>query len=87
MMDAKTFLAEIIDHFANSEETPGDWWAPTEDHTSYCLDHKSKDGTKFWIDLDKDGTITLVWKPCGQESSGVMQFHAHPAVLSWKVHE
>ncbi len=76
MMDAKALLAEIIDHFASSEETPGDWWAPAEDHSSYNLQHDSKDGTRFWIDLDKDGTITLVWRPCGRESADVMQFYA-----------
>ncbi len=74
-MISAALLSEIIDHFASSEETPGDWWAPAEDRSSYNLQHDSKDGTRFCISLDKDGTITLVWKPRGRKRS-VMQFYA-----------
>lgn len=75
-MDAAALLTEIVDHFAKTGENPGDWWAHCDDYTSYSLDHTSKDGTKFWIDLDKDGTITLLWKSPGQEKAEIKQFHA-----------
>ncbi len=65
LMTAQELLSAIIDHFADAKETPGDCWAPCDDHTSYSLDHRSRDGTKFWIDLDKSGEITLLWKPPG----------------------
>jgi hypothetical protein len=76
---AKALLTEIIDYFAICDDTPGDFWAHDEDRTSYCLDYRSSDGTKFWIDLDKDGTITLLWKPLGQGQPQIMTF-AHGTV-------
>ncbi|HYT41954.1 MAG TPA: hypothetical protein VEP90_06385 [Methylomirabilota bacterium] len=69
-------MTQIIDHFACAGESPGDWWAHDDDRTSYCLDHQSRDGTKFWIDLDKDGTITLLWKPPKQRHPYVTVFRA-----------
>ncbi len=69
---AKQVLAEVIDYFADNEESPGDWWAPSEDRTSLGLDWRaSHEGRKFWIDLDKDGTVTIYWKRPGGESSVV----------------
>jgi hypothetical protein len=69
MSNAEQVLAEIIDHFADGDENPGDHWCPDEHRTSYGLDYKGKDGRKFWLDLDKDGTITVFWKrPSGDHS-------------------
>lgn len=60
---AKSIMTEIIDRFADGTYGgPGDEWAPDEDHASYGLDCRGKDGCKFWLDLDKNGTITIFWK-------------------------
>jgi len=75
-MDAKALLTEIIDHFANSVDTPDSWWAHSDDGTAYCLDHSSG-SIKFWIDLDKDGTITLLWKRGTENEPTVMKFVAN----------
>lgn len=75
-MRAAEFLTEIIDHFAHAKETPADWWAHDEAGESYCLDHLSRDGTKFWLDLDKNGTITILWKPANASDAKVMKFKA-----------
>jgi len=66
MTDASSLLTEIIDHFAHAKESPGDWWAHPDDFSSYCLDHQSHDGTIFWLDLEKDGTIRIVWRATGK---------------------
>lgn len=60
---ARKAIGEIIDRFADGKETPGDAWAPSEDRTSFGLDYQGRDGCKFWLDLDRDGTITLYWVP------------------------
>lgn len=60
--DASAVLTEIIDYFATSEEGAGGEWAHPDDFSSYCLDFQGRDGTKFWLDLEKDGTIHLMWK-------------------------
>jgi hypothetical protein len=75
-MKVAALLTEIIDHFANAKESPGDWWAHDDEFSSYCLDHQARDGTKFWLDLDKDGTITLLWKPAGKERPEIIKFVA-----------
>ena len=72
--DAKQFLNEIIAHFATSKEGPGEDWAHDDAFTSYCLDHRAKDGTRFWIDLEDDGTISILWKPAGQEKPIIKRF-------------
>lgn len=60
---SKTVLTEILDWFTTNDKTPGDWWAPSDCRTSYGLDWRSEIGDrKFWLDLDKDGTITIYWK-------------------------
>lgn len=66
-MNASAILTEIIDHFITAKESPGDFWAHDDAFQSYCLDHKARDGTVFWLDLEHDGTIRLVWKPARAE--------------------
>ncbi|SEE51486.1 hypothetical protein [Bradyrhizobium lablabi] len=73
-MDAAAFLTEIIDYFATAKETPGDWWAHPEDLSSYNLDHRGRDGSKFWIDLEKDGTIMILWLPPGKTVPTIKRF-------------
>ena len=74
-LEAAAMLTEIIDHFANTEERPEDW-AHDDTGRSFCLDYRSKDGAKFWLDLDKDGTITVLWKPAGADAPVIMKFLA-----------
>jgi hypothetical protein len=76
-MDAKQFLNEIIAHFAAAKEGPGQDWAHDDGFTSYCLDHLGSDGTKFWIDLEDDGTICILWKPAGQHVPTIKRFTAY----------
>lgn len=75
-MDTPALLTEIIDYFATAKESPGDFWAHPDDLSSYCLDHQARDGTKFWIDLEKDGTIMVLWKPAGQTVPTIKRFRA-----------
>ena len=65
MSDAKRILGEILDHFKKNDLNPEDAWA--FDYSSLGLDHQSPDGTKFWLDLDRDGTIMILWKPRGSK--------------------
>lgn len=74
MKNASEILTEIINHFAKTGETPGDWWAHDDAFESYCLDHIGKDETKLWIDLNKDGSIGLLWKPQGDGSPLCLTF-------------
>ena len=68
MSKAAKMIGEIIDHFTFGDETPGDEWAASDDLTSFGLDHRSRDGTKFWIDLDReDGSVSLMWQPNGAD--------------------
>jgi hypothetical protein len=62
MIDAKVLLTEIINHFITAKTGPGDFWAHDDQFESYCLDYKSEDGGIFWLDLESDGTIRIVWK-------------------------
>jgi hypothetical protein len=61
-MSGQALLTEIIDYFATKDEGLGDMWAHPDDFSSYGLDYRNRDGTQLWIDLDKDGTITVLWK-------------------------
>lgn len=74
MMDGAAFLTEIIAYFSTAKESPGDAWAHPDDFSSYGLDHQSRDGTKFWIDLEQDGTIMVLWKPVGQQVPTIKRF-------------
>lgn len=60
---SKGVLTEILDWFNETGKTPGDWWAPTDDRMSYGLDWRDDNGQrKFWLDLDKNGTVSIFWK-------------------------
>jgi hypothetical protein len=74
--DAKTLLNEIIAYFATAKESPGDFWAHDDNYSSYCLDHKARDGTIFWLDLEDDGTIRIMWQPGSETKLRSMTFVA-----------
>ena len=67
MSDAERILGEILDHFKKNDLKPEDAWAFPDDYSSLCLDHQSPDGTKFWLDIERDGTIMILWKPKGSK--------------------
>lgn len=75
-MNADKVMSEVLDHFCKSGETPGDWWAFSDDEVELCLEHTSSDGSTLWIDLSRDGTIMLLWKSAGSEKPQVLQFVA-----------
>ena len=77
MSNASKVLGEILDHFKGFGISPDDAWAFDDECNSLCLDHRSLDGTKFWIDLQRDGTIIILWKPAGTERPEVLQFNAN----------
>jgi len=60
MTDDIAALIEIIAHFAKNDWRPGEDWAFPDDNSSLCLDHRLPDGTKFWLDIEKNG-ITIMW--------------------------
>lgn len=60
-----SLLGDILDHFRDAKTHPGDEWAFDEDHDSLCLDFWGGDGTKFWLDLQRDNTIHILWKHNG----------------------
>lgn len=73
---AAELLTEIIDYFITAKESPGDFWAHDDSYQSYCLDHKARDGTIFWLDLEHDGTIRIVWQRPQDEKLKSMTFVA-----------
>ena len=59
----KDLINEILDYFKDNEhERPDRDWAFQEDFSSYNYDYQSRKGTKFWIDLERDGTIKVFWR-------------------------
>lgn len=66
-----SLLAEILDHFDAAESSPGDNWAFCDDRSSLGLDYRSPDGTKFWLDINKDGTISIFWRPSGADGQSL----------------
>lgn len=62
---ARQIIGEVLDHFRSPDRHLGDEWAFADDNSSMGLDHRSPDGTKFWLDLNRDGTIVILWKPPG----------------------
>lgn len=65
----KDLLNEILDYFKDNErERPDRDWAFPEDYSSYCFDHRSRNGTKFWVDLERDGTIKIFWRKAGGQA-------------------
>jgi hypothetical protein len=64
-------LPEILKYFAKSGLKPENNWAFSNDQSSFGLDHTSPDGTKFWLDLNDDNTITVFRKPIGPPSGSL----------------
>lgn len=75
-MDAKQMLNEALDHFQENNESPGGAWAFDDECQSLGLDYRSRDKCKFWLDLDRDGTVTILWKPVGADSPNVFKFRS-----------
>jgi hypothetical protein len=63
--DAKQFLNEILDYFQDRDRKPGGDWAFPDDFSSLGLDYRDRHETTFWLDIERDGTIRIVWKPLG----------------------
>lgn len=74
--DPKKLLTEIIAFFSTCQEGLGDGWAHDSEFKSYGLDYRHRNGTVFWLDLEDDGTIHVLWKPVGQDSATSMRFSA-----------
>lgn len=76
MADAKQVLNEALDYFQRENESPGEWWAFPDDGSSLCLDYESeKDGTKFWLDIERDGTIHIMWRPASGDVKSLSFIH------------
>ena len=58
-------LNESLNYFQTKEIDPGDGWAFPDDYSSLCLDFRGTDDTAFWLDLERNGTIRVVWRPNG----------------------
>ena len=80
--NATKVINEILDHFQNNGEKPSDNWDFDDEFSSMCLDHQSSDGAKFWIDIERDGTIHILWKAAGADKPQVVIF-----VSQSKAHE
>lgn len=63
MADAAIVLGKILDHFQQSDTRPGEDWAFDDEFSSLCLDYLSPHGAKFWLDIERDGTIRIIWSP------------------------
>ncbi len=61
-------LAEVLDYFKAANLYPEDCWCFDDNDGSLGLDHRSADGTKFWLNLNRDGSIEIYWKPAGTET-------------------
>lgn len=73
-MTGKEIVIAVLDHMQANDLRPEDAWAFSDDYESLGLDHRSPDGSKFWLDLDRDGTITILWKPAGADTPNVCKF-------------
>jgi len=73
---AKKLLNEIIAFFSTCQEGLGDGWAHDDEFTSYGLDYRHRNGTQWWLDLENDGIIRILWKPVGQDKPTTMYFSA-----------
>lgn len=74
--DVTKTLNDVLDHFQHQKIGPGEDWAFDDDFQTYALDYRSNDGAKFWIDLARDGTVTLLWKAPGSSTPVVLKFEA-----------
>ena len=63
MSESVKTINEILDYFEKVETDPGGDWAFPDDYSSLCLDFRGKDNTVFWIDIERDGSIRLIWRP------------------------
>ncbi len=61
-----TVFGDLIDYLASGDLSLGEDWAASEDLDSYGLDWRAPDGTKFWLTLNRDGTIDVYWRPDGR---------------------
>lgn len=77
---AKKTLNEALDFFAADDTNPGNDWTFTDDGAELCLDYLSSDGARFWLDLKRNGTIDLLWRPPGSQEAQSFTF----AVLAGK---
>ena len=75
-MTGSELLTEIVDYFATKQDGLGDMWAHPDDFSSYCMDYRSRDGTQLWIDLEKDGSIVVLWKCKDNIKPHVLKFTA-----------
>lgn len=75
MADATKILNEALDYFEKTETDPGGGWAFCDDYSSMGLDFKSPAGDKFWLDIERDGTILVMWKSAGGEVNSLTFVH------------
>lgn len=71
MTEAVKVLNEAMDYFEKTETDPGGEWAFCEDYSSLGLDFRSPNGDAFWLDLERDGTILVMWKKADGEVNSV----------------
>lgn len=71
---ARADINEILDYFSRAEINPGSDWAFDEDQSSLGVDFRSSDGTKFWLDINRDGTLSIFWKPADRPSGETLTF-------------
>lgn len=74
-MKSTKLLNDALDHFAKNDCYPGDWWAFTDDGSELCLEYAEGDA-RFWIDLNRDGTVTLLWRPTKDAAPQIAKFAA-----------
>jgi hypothetical protein len=80
MHDVKQVVNEVLDYFLKQGTDPGGWWVFPDDFSSLCLDFRStKDDTAFWLDIHRDGTLRLVWRPNGGDLKSLTFVHDHEA--------
>ena len=76
MSDAAEILGEALDYFSSNDTDPGGEWAFCDDRSELGLDFRGKDGTKFWLDIKRDGTISIYWRPAGMRGRTI-EFATH----------
>jgi len=62
IVDGKNLANELLDYFQQTQTYPGDDWAFDEDYTELGLDWQGKDGAKFWLTIDRNGVVNILWK-------------------------
>ena len=79
MTDAEKLLGAILDHYQNNDTVPGEDWALDSEGESLCLDCLSPDGSKFWLDIERGGTIRVLWSPGNSGEVNLMTFVHQPS--------